>query len=56
MDYKKLKKDIKDYYGTAMFSGFPMAMMNLSDIEKMTNEELIREAKKIGLKLGKYKI
>lgn len=56
MDYKKIRKDIIDYYGTAMFSGFPMAMMDISDVKRMTNEELLREAKRIGLKLVKYKI
>ena len=54
MDFKKLRKDVIDYYGTAIFSGFPMAMMDISKIEKMTNEELLGEARKIGLKLSKY--
>lgn len=54
MDFESLRKDIIDYYGAAMFSGFPMAMMDVSDVEKMTNEELIRECKRIGFKLNKY--
>lgn len=54
MNYKRLRKDIIDYYGTAMFSGFPMAMMDIADVKRMTDEELVREAKKIGLNLSKY--
>lgn len=54
MDFERLRNDLIDYYGSAMFSGFPMAMIDVSDVERMTDEELVREAEKIGLKLSKY--
>lgn len=56
MDYNKLRKDLIDYYGTAMYSGFPAAMMELPKIEKASNEELIKLAQKAGFDLRKYEI
>lgn len=55
MDLERLRKDIIDYYGTAMFSGFSMAMMNVSDVERMTEDKLVKTAKKLGFDLSKYK-
>ena len=33
MDYEQLRQDLMDYYGTAMHSGFPMAVIDLSGVE-----------------------
>ena len=30
LDIERLRNDMEDYYGIAMFSGFPMAVMDLS--------------------------
>lgn len=54
MDYDKLRRNIKDYYGTAMFSGSPMAIIELSKVERMSNEELVKLAKKLKIDLSKY--
>ena len=43
----QLRKQLEDYYGTAM-QEFPMAVLDLSDIEQMTDEEVIDEAKRLG--------
>ena len=43
-----------DYYGTAMFSGFPMAVVDLSRIERASDEELIEIAQKNGVDLSEY--
>lgn len=51
----KLRKDMIDNYGTAMFNGFPMAIMDLSKVEKASEQELIRMAKKQGVNLDKYR-
>ena len=48
-DIQELKERIIDYYGTAMFNGFPMAMIYIAKIENMSNEEIMKEARKIGL-------
>lgn len=44
-----------DNYGTAMFNGFPMAIMDLSKAEKASEQELIRMAKSQGVNLDKYR-
>lgn len=56
IDVNKLCKDLKDYYGTAMFNGFPMAVMDLSKIERMSGQELIELAQSKGIDLSKYLI
>ena len=56
IDVDKLRKDMKDYYGTAMFGGFPMAVMDLSKVERASNEELVRMAQKNGIDLRKYEV
>lgn len=54
IDYKKLRSDLKDNYGTAMFAGVGAVMMDLSKIENASDEELLRIADKEGLNLSKY--
>ena len=54
IDTNRLRKDLIDYYGTASFNGFPAALMDLSRIERMSDEELIRFALKNGADLDKY--
>lgn len=51
---RKLRKDLIDYFGTAMNSGFSMAVIDLSDIEKMSDEELLNYAVKNGVDIEKY--
>lgn len=53
-DIEKLKKDLVDYYGTAAFSGYPLAVMDVARIEAASTEDLLREADKNGLDLSKY--
>ena len=54
IDVSRLRRDMKDYYGTAMFNGFPMAVMDLSKGERMSDRELVELAKKNGVDLRKY--
>ena len=54
IDMDRLRRDMKDYFGTAMFSGFPMAVMDLSRVERMSGRELVELAQKNGVDLGKY--
>lgn len=54
IDTERLRRDMMDYYGTAMFSGFPMAVFDLSRIERASDEELIEIALNNGVELGEY--
>ena len=54
IDVNSLRRDMTDYYGTAMFSGFPMAIMDLSNVEGMSDRELVELAQKKGVDLRKY--
>lgn len=54
IDVSRLRRDMKDYYGTAMFNGFPMAVMDLSMVERLSDRELVELAKKNGVDLRKY--
>ena len=54
IDISRLRRDLEDYYGTAMFSGFPMAVMDVSRVERMSAQELVELAQKNGVDLRKY--
>ena len=54
IDVSRLRRDMKDYYGTAMFNGFPMAIMDLSKVECMSDREVVDLAQKNGVDLRKY--
>lgn len=50
-DFEELRETIKDYYGTAMTSGLPMAIIELAEVENASDDELIEIAKRIGLEV-----
>lgn len=53
MDIERLRDDLIDYFGTAaMFN--PVAYMNVSEVERATDEELIDIALQNGFDLSKY--
>ncbi|MCD7818408.1 MAG: hypothetical protein LUH07_05090 [Lachnospiraceae bacterium] len=54
IDIEQLRKDLIDYYGTAMFNASPMALMDVSKAEKANGQELIRMAQAAGLNLNQY--
>lgn len=54
IDVDALRSDIEDYYGSAMFSGFPAAILDLSDVDSMSGEELCEKAEELGMDLNKY--
>lgn len=49
-DAEELREKLKEYYGTAMVSGNPMAVIDLARIENMNAEEVQREAQKNHIK------
>ena len=53
IDYEKLRRDLIDYFGTAM-SFNPMAVIELSRVERASNDELVEIAIKNNFDLDKY--
>lgn len=56
VDVDALRRYLMDYCGTAMFSGFPAALLDVADIERMSGEELCRKAEELGVDLRKFDI
>ena len=48
-DVERVRSALKDYYGTAMTSGFPMAVVDLSRVDGMDDDEVISTARKNGI-------
>ena len=53
IDYEKLRRDLIDYFGTAM-SFNPMVVIELSRVERASNDELVEIAIKNNFDLDKY--
>ena len=53
IDYERLRKDLIDYFGSAMFT-FPMAIIDLTKVENCTNDELIEIAEKNNFDIENY--
>jgi len=49
VDVDYLRSQLRDYYGTAMVSSFPMAVMELSEVDSMSDDEVIEKAEELGL-------
>ena len=56
IDIEKLRRDLIDYFGTAMASGFGIAVMDLTRVERASDEELINIALDCGFDLNDYVI
>lgn len=54
IDYEKLRSDLIDYFGTAMTSGFGVAIIDLSRVERASENELINIALQCGFDLNDY--
>ena len=52
----KLRKYLLDYCGSAMFSGFPAALIDVIDIERADGIELCRIAERLGIDLRKFEV
>lgn len=48
-DVEELRQQLIDYYGTAMFNGNPVAVYDLEKAKYMFDEDVIEEAKLLGL-------
>ena len=54
IDIEKLRKDLIDYYGTAMYNASPLAIIELSKVENASPQELINIAIKNNFDLTEY--
>ena len=54
IDIDRLRRDRVDYFGSAMFSGFPMAMMDVARVETASDDTLIRIARECSFDLSRY--
>lgn len=55
INIEKLRRDLMNHYGTAIFAGFDAALEDLIEVDKASEEVLIRHAKKEGIDVQKYK-
>ncbi len=56
IDTERLKSDLEDYFGTAMFTASPVAMADLIRVQKASEEELLEIARKEKIDISKYVI
>ena len=56
INIEQLRNDLVNYFGTAMFNSSPLAIMELSKVDKASDDEIIRIALKNNFDLNKYKI
>lgn len=56
IDIDDLRRDMMDYYGSAMSSGFPMAVMDLTRVERASGEELVQMATAAGMDIRMYSV
>ncbi len=54
LDISKLRDDLEDYYGSAMFSGLPMAVVELTQAQTASPQELVDMAQRAGFDLDRY--
>ncbi len=54
INVEKLRNDLIDYFGTALFTGNSMAIVDLSKIEQANDYELIEIAIQNGFNLNNY--
>lgn len=56
VDVDALRAYLLDYCGTAMFSGFPAALLDVSDISAASPEELIGIAGRLGVDPARFAV
>ena len=53
-DEEALRDRLMDECGTAMFGGFPAALLDVADIESASGDELLEIAERLGVDPGQY--
>lgn len=54
IDADALRDYLIDYCGSAAFSGFPAAIIDVAEIESMSGEELCEKAEELGVDLRQF--
>ena len=54
LDVSRLRKDMENYYGTAMTSVSPIAMFDLNKVKQADDIELVEIAQENGINLWQY--
>lgn len=52
----QLRNDLKDYYGTGAFNGFPAMMTEVWAIDRMSDQEVAQKAVDAGIDIFKYRV
>ena len=55
IDIEKLRQDLIDYFGSAM-QFYRIAVIDLSDVQNASDEEIVKIAIQNGFDLEKYKV
>ena len=53
-DEEALRERLMDECGTAMFGGFPAALLDIADIESASRDELLEIAERLGVDPEEY--
>ena len=56
IDVDELREYMTDYCGTAMFGGLSAAVLDLSDMDQMSGEELCRKAEELNVDLRDFEV
>ena len=56
IDVDELRNYMKNYCGTAAFSGFPAAILDVIDVGRMNARELCEKAESMGVDLRRFEI
>ena len=54
LDEEALRERLMDECGTAMFGGFPAALLDVADIESASGDELLEIAERLGVDPEEY--
>ena len=54
IDVDRLREDLEDYFGTAMFNGNPQAMIELEEVKSASTQDLILIALNYGFDINYY--
>ena len=54
VDEEALRQRLMDECGTAMFGGFPAALLDVADIESASSDELLEMAERLGVDPEEY--
>ena len=55
IDIERLRRDLMNLYGKALFAGFDAALEDLIEVDKATEQALIEYANKEGIDIYQYK-